>query len=92
MDTHDWIKVMGKHAPLWWYRWWSTVTWAICEALFILDIPLPTEQLAKDWGNMRFWWCGHVHAPVEFATSTVEYERTHTSNTANVIVIPWLRG
>lgn len=38
---------------------------AICEALFILEIPMPTVYLREEWGHWGWWWCTKVHSDLE---------------------------
>jgi len=41
------------------------LAWAVCEALFILEIPMPTAYLREEWGHWGWWWCTHVHSDLE---------------------------
>jgi hypothetical protein len=56
-------------APWWWWKFWKMVSWAVCEALYLLDIPL-FGKAGEDYGHVGEVWCCHVHSALE----TVDYQ------------------
>lgn len=43
----------------------KTLSHLVCDALFLLEIPMPTKRLREDWFHFGWWWCTHVHSELE---------------------------
>jgi hypothetical protein len=52
-------------APLWWYKFWRSVSAVICEALWLFNVPLPGQRLRDEYGTIADVWCCHIHSAFE---------------------------